>query len=424
MTFSTTTTFVNTGLGTEKSDRLEENDVFQYPVGIASTVVDEFQLVSKELDLKVLEQVTPYLDAINQKKKQIVGLGQIAAGPFEPGVFPPICGLYSDRSTIDNSISSDNEEIEGVQGGIGGGTTTPTVAYSVIRGDYVRIRRYPYMESRQAPNDNALEDEKFPILTSGNAGEGKENLYFPNGKYEEPDTGGLTYHVSDDEGTWSVTGFEGGAEGGDTIGRYYKVDPSEPANTELYIPGELTVGLVFQPEDLYTGVTSFLTGIQTGFWRRSASAGLGVTAYVEWNTVSGQVEILSGFLGLPALGGEFYAGEGVLAVDAGQACAGIAASQTALEQDIDALRVGLGTFFVSANTTKQRKHGSQLNLWSAERVKTRNLEEAQGINNNPRDIQTTIPTVESVDSELPTNSNTADKTAITADSTLLTSDSK
>jgi hypothetical protein len=63
-------------------------------------------------------------------------------------------------------------------------------------------------------------------------------------------------------------------------------------------------------------------------------------------------------------------------------------------------------------------------LWSAQRVKTRNLEESQGANNNPRDIQTTIPTVESVDSELPTNSNTADKTGITADSTLLTVDSK
>ena len=413
MTFSTTTTFVNTGLGTEKSDRLEENDVFQYPVSIASTVVNEYQLVSKELDLKVLSQVQGKIEIINKKKKELIGLGEIAAGPFQPGVFPPVCGLFSDSGDIDNDVNSGNETIDAVQGGIGGGTTTPAVSYSVIRGDYVRIRRYPYLESRQAPNDNALKDEKFPILTSGNAGEGKENLYFPNSKYTDPDAG-VTYYVTDDEGNWNVLGFDG--EGGDILGRYYPVDSSAPTNSEIYIPGELTVGLVFQPETLYTGITSFLTGIQTGFWR--TSAGAGGTAYVEWNTVSGQVEILSGF------GANFYVGEGTLEVDAEQACVGIAASQTAIENDIDTLRVGLGTFFVSANTTKQRKHGSQLNLWSAERVKTRNLEESQGANNNPRDIQTTIPTVESVDADLPSNTNTADKTAITADNTLLTSDSK
>lgn len=420
MTFSTTTTFVNTGLGTEKSDRLEENDVFQYPVGIASTVVNEFQVVSKELDLKVLSEVQGTIDIINQKKKDIIGLGRIAAGPFKPGVFPPVCGLYSDRSTIDNSISSGNEEIAGVQGGIGGGTTTPTVAYSVIRGDHVRIRRYPYLESRQAPNDNALKDEKFPILTSGNAGEGKENLYFSNGIYTEPGGLGITYYVNDDEGNWSVTGFDGGIESGDILGRYYKVDPSEPSNTTFKIPGQMSRGLVFQADDLYTGITSFLTGIQTAFWY----SGIG-TAYVEWNTETGQVETLTNPLtGFPPLPEKFYAGEGTLTVDATQACAGIASSQTSLEQDIDSLRVGLSSYFVSANTTKNRKHTSQLNLWSTERVKTRNLEESQGANNFPRDIQTTLPTVESVDSELPTNSNTADKTSITADNTLLTSDSK
>lgn len=422
MTFSTTTTFVNTGLSTQKSDRLEENDVFQYPVGIASTVVDEYQIVTKELDLEVLAEVEPVLNVINQKKRELVGLGNIAAGPFEPGVFPPICGLFSDDGDINNDVNSGNETIEAVQGGgIGGGTTTPAVAYSVIRGDYVRIRRYPYLENRTSPDDNALEGEKFPILTSGNAGQGKENLLFLNSKYTDPDVG-VTYYVTDDEGTWNVLGF--GGEGGDILGRYYPVDPSAPTNSELRIPGELTAGLVFQAGNLYTGVTSFLTGIQTGFWRRSAVAGAGVTAYVEWNTVSGQVEILSGFLGLPALGGEFYAGTGTLAVDAGQACAGIAASQTAIENDIDSLRTGLGTFFTSANTTKIQKHSGQLKLWSATRVKTRNLEESKGTNNFPRNIEVAIPTVESVDSELPTNTNTADKTTITADSTTLTADSK
>ena len=422
MTFSTTTTFVNTGLGTQKSDRLEENDVFQYPVGIASTVVDEYQLVTKELDLEVLGEIQGKLDIINQKKKQLIGLGNLAAGPFEPGVFPPVCGLFSSGGDINNDVNSGNETIDGVQGGgIGGGTTTPAVAYSVIRGDYLRVRRYPYLENRTSPDDNALEDEKFPILTTGNAGQGKENLLFLNSKYEDPDVG-VTYYVTDDEGTWNVLGF--GGEGGDILGRYYPVDTSAPTNSELYIPGELTKGLVFQPDDVYTGVTSFLTGIQTGFWYRSSSPGVGVTAYVEWNTVTGQVEILGGFLGLPGLGGEFYTGTGTLSVDAGQACAGIAASQTALENDIDSLRSGLGTFFTSANTTKIQKHSAQLKLWSATRVKTRNLEESKGTNNFPRNIEVAIPSVEAVDSELPTNTNTADKTTITADSTTLTADSK
>ena len=421
-TLSTTGEFVTTGLTTEKNDRLEENDVYQYPIGIASTVVDEFQLVTKELDIEALKEVQGILTIINNKKKELVGLGNIAAGPFEPGVFPPICGLVADKSNLSNTASSNNVEIDAVEGGgIGGGTTTPAVAYAVVRGDYIRIRRYPYLEKRESPNDNSLEGEKYPILTTGNAGQGKESVYFANAKYEDPDAG-TTYYAIDDEGNWNVTGFEG--EEGDILGRYYQVDPAVPTNSELKIPGELTTGLVFQPGTLYTGITSFLTGIQTGFWRRSASAGAGITAYVEWNTVSGQVEILSGFLGFPALGGEFYAGTGTLAVDAGQACAGIAASQTALENDISATRTGLSTFFTSANTTKIRKHTAQLELWSAIRVKTRNLEESEGTNSFPRNIEKAIPAVEVVDPLLPTNSNTTDKTGITADSTTLTADSK
>lgn len=422
MTFSTTTTFVTTGLTTEKNDRLEENDVFQYPVGIASTVVDKFQVVSKELDIKALEEVEGILNIINDKKRQLVGLGNLAAGPFEPGVFPPICGLVADTGDLNNTASSNNVKINAVQGGgIGGGTTTPAVAYSVVRGDYIRIRRYPYLEGRTSPNDNALEGEKYPILTNGNAGEGKESIYFSNSKYEDP--AGVTYYVSDDEGNWNVTGFEG--EEGDILGRYYQVDPATPTNTRLSIPGELTVGLVFQPETLYTGITSFLTGIQTGFWRTSPSSGAGVTAYVEWNTVSGQVETLTNpSTGFPPLPSQFYVGTGTLSVDAGQACAGIASSQTSLESEISSTRTGLSTFFTSANTTKLRKHTAQLELWSAIRIKTRNLEESEGTNSFPRNIEKAVPSVEEVDSELPTNTNTSDRTGITADSTLLTADSK
>lgn len=409
MTFSTTTTFVNTGLGTEKGNRLEENDVFQYPVSIASTVVNEFQVVSKELDLGVLGEIQPILNDINQKKRQLVELGQIAAGPFQPGVFPPICGLFSDSDDIDNDVNSGNKTIQAVQGSEANGTTTtPAVAYSIIRGDYVRIRRYPYLESREAPNDKALDGEKFPILTTGNAGQGKEDILFTNSKYTDPDAG-ITYYVTDDEGNWNVTGFDG--EEGDTFGRYYTVDSSAPPNSVIKIPGNISSGLVFRSDDLYTKITSYLTGIQTGHWYSGIS-----TTYVEWNTRTGQIKSLSF--------DNVSRGDGTLSVDASQACAGIAASQTAIENDIDSLRSGLGNYFVSANTTKLRKHGAQLQLWTAERVKTRNTEESEGAIDFPRNIETTIPAVESVDSQLPTNTNTADKTTITADSTTLTVDSK
>ena len=93
-TLSTTGEFVTTGLTTEKNDRLEENDVFQYPVGIASTVVDKFQVVSKELDIEALSEVEGFLNIINDKKKELVDFGNLGQiGPFSPGVFPPICGL-------------------------------------------------------------------------------------------------------------------------------------------------------------------------------------------------------------------------------------------------------------------------------------------------------------------------------------------
>ena len=123
-------------------------------------------------------------------------------------------------------------------------------------------------------------------------------------------------------------------------------------------------------------------------------------------------------------GGALASGPGFLEVDAGQACAGIAASQTAIENDISSLRTGLSTFFTSANTTKIRKHTAQLELWSAIRVQTRNLEESEGTNSFPRKIEKAMPTMEVVDPRRPSNKNTADKTNITADSTTLTADSK
>jgi len=408
-TLSTTGKFVTVGLTTQKDDRLTENDVYNHPVGIASTVVDRYQVVSKELDAEVLSNVEGTIDIINNKKNQLIGLGNIAAGPFKAGVFPPICGLYSDKDDVNNNVNSGNGEVKAVEGGgIGGGTTTPAVAYSVIRGDYVRIERYPNLEQRTAPNDNALDNMKFPILSGGNAGQGKENIYFINSMYEETDVG-VTYYVTDNEGSWNVEGFDDTE--GDILGVYYPVDPTGVANTTISIPGKVSSGLVFSPDSLYSGISSFFNGVQTGTWTTGFS-----TSSVEWDVLTGQLE---------STGISFIVkGTGKLIVDAAQVCSGIAASQTSIQNDIDTLRTSINPYFVSANTTKITKHASQLKLWSAERVKTRNLEESTGLNNFPRDLEVAVPTVESIDPQLPTNSDTADNTTITADNTLITADSR
>mgnify|MGYP001193348095 CR=1 FL=1 len=410
-TLSTTGKFVTAGLTTEKDDRLTQNDIYENPVGIASTVVDRYQVVSRELDIEVLNNVSATITIINDKKNQLIGLGNIAAGPFKAGVFPPICGLFSNDSDIDNNVNSGNGTIEAVDGGIGGGTTTPAVAYSVVRGDYVRIERYPYLEARTSPNNDALSGMKFPILNGGNAGQGKEDIYFMNSQYTDEDAG-ITYYVIDDAGTWNVQGFDDVEKDGDILGVYYPVDPTGTGTSVVTIPGQVSAGSVFSPDSLYTGISSFFTGIQTGTWTTGFSTGFSV----EWNVLTGQLE--------PLVGPFIASGTGKLTIPNTTVCAGIAASQTALQNDIDTLRTSINPYFTSANTTKITKHAAQLKLWSATRVKTRNREEAQGYNNFQRDLEVAIPTVETVDPQLPTNRDTADNTTITADNTLITADSR
>jgi hypothetical protein len=413
-TLSTTGQFVVTGLSSEKSSRDEENDVFQYPVGIASTAVNEYQLVSKELDLEVLQNISSQIQIINDKKQEAIGLGNSALGLFKPGVFPPICSFYDSTGGLDNDISSGNGVDKAVTPTPGtGGTSTPAVAYSVVRTDAVRIRKYPYLESRVSPNDNALEDMKFPILTNANAGQGEEDIWVKNSIYTDPDVG-LNYYIRDDEGNWSVNEFEG--EEGDILGKFYQINSSGGISTNTYkIDGSVSLGNVFIPSELYSGsLESFFVGVQTGCSWTGVST-TSSTASVEWNADTGQLTPVFGLIS---------PGAGALTVPVGAVCSDLATKQQQLLDEIDSTRVGIATWFVSVNTTKQRKHGSQLQLWSAERVKIRNQEETEGLNDSPRDIETTIPSVEAVDSELPTNNNTADSGNLTADNTLITADSK
>lgn len=420
-TLSTTGQFVTTGLSSEKSARDEENDVFDYPIGIASTAVNKFQKVSKELDLKVLQDIEGQLTIINNKKKELIGLGNSALGLFEPGVFPPACGTYESADSSNNDISSGNASIGSKEdaGTPGIGTATPDVGYSVVRADAVRIIRYPYLEQRIAPNDNALEGLKYPILTSGNAGEGEEDIWVKNSIYADPV--GLNIYISSDDGDWDVTGFPGGLEGGDTLGRYYPIDPTGVGVSEYKVTGSCTIGGQFNISPLYESATSFYVGVQTGCTWSVGVGSTGSIQIVSWDVEDGSLGLTTSIPGFgPA------PGSGTLQVPIDKACSDLQSKQQTLLTEIDNIRIGISSYLVSANTTKERKTGSQLELWSAERTKTRNKQETIGTNNSPRNIEETIPATESIDPQLPTNDNTsdADRGQLTADSTIFTADSK
>ena len=420
-TLSTTGQFVTTGLSSEKSARDEENNVFDYPTGIASTAVNKFQKVSKELDLKVLQDIEGQLTIINNKKKELIGLGNSALGLFEPGVFPPACGTYESADSSNNDISSGNASIGSKEdaGTPGIGTATPDVGYSVVRADAVRIIRYPYLEQRIAPNDNALEGLKYPILTSGNAGEGEEDIWVKNSIYADPV--GLNIYISSDDGDWDVTGFPGGLEGGDTLGRYYPIDPTGVGVSEYKVTGSCTIGGQFNISPLYESATSFYVGVQTGCTWSVGVGSTGSIQIVSWDVEDGSLGLTTSIPGFgPA------PGSGTLQVPIDKACSDLQSKQQTLLTEIDNIRIGISSYLVSANTTKERKTGSQLELWSAERTKTRNKQETIGTNNSPRNIEETIPATESIDPQLPTNDNTsdADRGQLTADSTIFTADSK
>jgi hypothetical protein len=240
---------------------------------------------------------------------------------------------------------------------------------------------------------------KYPILTNGNAGEGEEDIWVKNSIYADPV--GLNIYISSDDGDWDVTGFPGGLEGGNTLGRYYPIDPTGVGVSEYKVTGSCTIGGQFNIDPLYESATNFYVGVQTGCtW----SVGVGSTGSIQ--IVSWDVE--DGSLGLTT------------------SIPGFGSKQQTLLTEIDNIRVGVSSYLVSANTTKVRKTNSQLELWSSERTKTRNKQESEGVNNNPRDIQETIPATVEIDPQLPTNENTsdADRGQLTADSTVFTADSK
>lgn len=390
--------YVVSGLTSESQNRQSNNVVLSNPIGIASTAVSNLQILSKKFDEGVLGGAQSTVDLINSKKQQIVELSNQALGVFVPGKSEPGCTFASLRSNVNTNIDSEKGVIP-ANAGVGG-TPTPAIAYGVVRPDRIRIERYPRLEGRESPDDNALAGLKFPVLTTGNAGQGKQNIMFVNGRWF---SGIVTYYCIDDEGNWTINSDEW--SGGDKIGRYYQIEGPGSGNITVY--GDVNSATnIFTPDTEYSKFLNSFVGIQSGSWDVD---GPSAAVNVEWDPKTGQLEPTIGFGVIPG-------GRGVLTIAASQACNTIANQITVLENEIAALRAGISTWFASANTTKERKHSQQLRIWSYDRVKAYNNQEIAN-------IATAVPTTESVDPQLPEYpGKTIDTTNITIDSSDITID--
>ena len=430
-TGNTSADYVNTGLGTEKSDRVEENVVFDIPVGIASEATDEYQIVAKQFDIDLIGATNGTINTINANKEAAVAAGIQALGPYKAGVLPPLCPMYPGPPP-DNTISSGQFELE-AQTGIGTlGVDTPEIGFSQIRKDSIRIQRYPNLEARVAPNDNPLENMKFPILTTANAGQGAQNILALNSIWYDAE-GDVSYYILDDEGNYTdnLEPFTADQTGGDFIGNYYPIDPDGTPTSSYDISGTLNSGNVFTPDAIYgSSISDFFTGIQPGCtWSYMApndpeDPTPGEETYtqigVSWNATSNLLT--------PDISGDLFdvVGFGTLTAPTTDICNQLRQQQISLIASIDSSRSNLDPNFIAANTCKARKTSAQLELWSAQYVKRLNLQESFGIDNNPRDITVTIPAVDLVAPQLPTNTNTADafRGDLRADNNQLTVDSK
>jgi hypothetical protein len=402
-TLSTVGQTVVTGLNSESINRFDDTDVLNIPIGIASTNITYYQIPAKELDLQMLEAIQADIDLINEKKEEIVGLCAQAYAGYIPGFSLPSCSLEPNEENITSQIVSEKGELPAVVGFVGTksgitGPSTPQIAYGVVRDDRIRLRRYPYLEQRISPNDNALENLRFPILTEGNAGQGKENMFFKNAKNND---GVITYHVSDDEGTWST---ENWISNDNVIGRYYKI--TGPGSGTIGIGGTFdAITRTFSPDPEYSEILTYFTGITTGSFD---PGGFGFPFPVSFNPSTLEM--------IPTFGFFFSDGPGTFITTSFASCNTIASQIIALENEIETLRVGIATWFTEINALKLRKHGYQLRVWSGKRIQARNAEEQVNIG-----IGTSA--IIRVDPELPTSSNTFDDNILTRfDSTNLSFD--
>lgn len=400
-----------TGLTSESNNRIDSNQILQYPVGIASTSTNYYQIVAKALDQEILDTIQNRVDLINQKKSEIVGLCAQSFGVYVPGFNPPLCTLAQTVAEITTDIDSETGVYPSVTGGTGsGGTTTQAIAYGVVRPDYIRIQRYPDLENRTAPDDNPLSGLTFPVLDSGTAGQGKQNIFFENSKWDDEY---VTYYVTNLNGDYSTTGWSGG----DTLGNYYKV--TGPGIGFILVYGSVNEdAITFTINPAYEPYLSQFVGIQTGIWDPE---GPNDPVLVAWNPVTTQIYSVD-FIppknpNQPPTLRPIYEGPGILSIKIwDDPCVGIATQVSALEDEIDQLRVGITTYFVETNTIKKRKHSQQLRIWSYERIKSRNTTEQVA-------ITTAITATEKVDPTLPSYPDyTIDTVKYTIDSDTITID--
>ena len=425
MSLSQNTQNIVVGFTTDIENLTEVNSVLQIPRNIAISSVTSYQKPAKYLDEELLSgPILSDIQLINDKKSRIVEISDLITSSYVPGFSPPLVPLKSNPDNLDSTVSSESGSRNAKDGqtpGLGGsglhGQYTPKIAYATVRSDELRVFRAPNLEQQIAPNNNSLDNLKYPILNADITGQGKENIIFENGKYEDPDTG-ITVYTWDSKGNWSNIGW---VEEGETLGRYYEMQANPPAISEFRVAGtydDLTGSYTIDVE--YDKVVSkSITGITTGTYQAYSSAdppspvGLAITCLYNPETST----LVSESIFSPGLFFPISApsGPGYFTFDFPFDAQALYDEVETLKDEITSLRVGLSTYLESVNALKTRKHSEQLKVWTYTRIDIENTEEIS---------QTGIAktTIIEIDPNLPESPTTFD-TNITFDSTEYTMDS-
>jgi len=387
------------GLGSERSGIESANSILHKPVGIASTAISRYQVIAKQLDLELLNNVSSILNEINSKKLQIVEKSQLALVGFVTGINPPICEIASDRSDIDSPIVSEKDTISAsnaLTGSLSGllGDPTPKISYGVVRKDTLRVWIAPNLEERKAPNNNAFENLKYPKLNRDRCGKGKENIIFKNDKYND---GTNTIYCWNNKGDWSIREWE---KTGNALGRYYSIIGPGSGTAKLAgVYDAVTQIYTLDPE--FQPLTEILTDITTGTYTpKTGNALVDIPISVSYNPITG--ELTKTIISLSTI----PSGSGYFEFDSTGICNTLKSEIATLESEIETLRVGLSTYLEPPNSLKSKKHSEQLKMWSLKRVEVENEEKITqiGISTNA---------IVGIDSSLPSGSNTFDDGVLT-----------
>lgn len=385
MSLSQNTQNIVVGFTTDIENLTEVNEVLETPKNIAISSVTSYQKPAKYLDEELLAgPILSDIQLINEKKERIIEISKLITSSYVPGFSPPLVPLRSSVDNLDDTIASETDTRNAKDGQIpefGGsglpGQDTPRVAYATVRSDELRVFRAPNLERQIAPNNNSLDKLKYPVLGGDITGQGKENIVFENGKYEDPDTG-ITIYTWDAKGNWSNIGW---VQEGDTLGRYYEMLPNPPDISEFRVAGvydKLTGSYTIDSE--YSKiVTKSITGITTGIFQSYASGtpptpvGIAITCQYnpETSTLISESPFLPGvFFPIPA-----PSGSGYFTFDFPFDAQSLYNEVESLKNEISSLRVGLSTYLESVNALKTRKHSEQLKVWTYTRIGIENEEE-------------------------------------------------